>query len=240
MSNVTGSILRNVHIRCSSPQFVVEQLDAVMNVLGYDRLRSADVVRDSSLSIESFLVSMLTGGWVSLYNDDLFLLEEVTRRLSFHCAAPCFYLWAEEGAAWGYSYYNNGSLRDEFCSAIDDLYEALFSSPPSDTERSKLLGSPTDLLAELTVRTVSPDYVSKLFRIDRQYAKGCMVKFAQIFGIQTAGRTFDSIWGLPDEEKFGKERFSFVRYLSRGVDGDDDETGQQELRTDDVPAQPPR
>lgn len=216
MTEATGRILRNVHVRCSSPQYVIEQLDAVMNLLGYDRLRSLDTVADESLPVESFLVSMLTGGWISVYNDDFFLLEEATRRLSFHCAAPCFYLWAEEAAAWGYSFYATGALRDEFCSAIDDLYEALFSSPPSDLERAKLLGSPGDLLGELTVRTVTPEYVSKLFSIDRKYAKGCMVKFAQIFGIQTAGRTYESIWELPDEEKFGKERFSHVRYVSRG------------------------
>ena len=213
----TDRILRNVHVKCSSPQFVAEQLDIILKVLGYVLYKPETMQVSSTDDREDFLISMLTGGWISIYNDEFFAMEEVARRLSGHLGCPTFYLWAEEEASWGYSYYANGNLTDEFCSAIDDLYDALFDSPPTEEERRKLTGDPALLLEEFRVKQFSPDYLYKLFRVEKAYSKGCLVKFAQIFGIQTAGRSFHSIWSLPDEEKFGRERFSLISYVSSDI-----------------------
>ena len=216
----TSNILRNAHLKFSSPQFVAEQIDFVLRLLGYRPIRPLEqghshhkVPVPEGVATQDFLISMLTGGWISIYNDDFYLMEEVARRLTGVLSTRGFYLWAEEGTAWGYSYHLNGKLEDEFCSAIEELYESLFDSPPTMEERERLAGNPKQLLADFNVRTVSPEYVAKLFRVDKSYAKGCMVKFAQLFGIETAGRTYQTIIGLPDDEKFGRERFTLLRYV---------------------------
>jgi len=220
VSDETGTILRNAHLKFSSPQFVAEQVDFVLRLLGYTPIQPlelghnhARVAVPPGVHTQDFFISMLTGGWITIYNDDFYLMEEITRRLTGSLSTRGFYLWAEAGASWGYTYYLNGELQDEFCSAIEELYESLFDSPPTMEERERLSGNPKALLADFNVRTVSPEYVAKLFRVDRAYAKGCMVKFAQLFGIETAGRTFSTVAALPDDEKYGRERFSLLRYV---------------------------
>ncbi len=217
---VETGILRNAHLKFSSPQFVAEQIDFVLRLLGYRPIRPLEqghshhkVPVPEGVQTQDFLISMLTGGWISIYNDDFYLMEEVARRLTGVLSTRGFYLWAEEGKAWGYSYHLNGKLEDEFCSAIEELYEMLFDSPPTMEERARLAGNPKQLLADFNVRTVSPEYVAKLFRVDQSYSKGCMVKFAQLFGIETAGRTFQTIMALDEAEKYGRERFTLLRYV---------------------------
>ena len=237
----TGSILRNAHIKCSSPQFAAEQLDFVMRLLGYKPIKSLeeksshnDLKVSSNIETQDFLISMLTGGWISIYNDDFYLMEEITRRLTGAVATRGFYLWAEEGVSWGYSYYTLGELQDEFCSAIEELYESLFDSPPTMEERERLTGNPKQLLGDFNVRIVSPEYVAKLFRVDKSYAKGCMVKFAQLFGIQTAGRTYQSIMELPDGEKFGRQRFNLLRFFASAEKEEDKDGAAPQSTVEDV------
>lgn len=220
MADKGSVILRSLHFKCSSPKYVAEELEINMRVLGYKYacpLTHPHAHNRSKLppdvKTHDFLISMLSGGWISVYNDSFFALEEVARRMSFTLGAKGLYLWADPGVSWGYSFYANGQLNDEFCSGIEDLYISLFDGPPTDDERQKLIGEPKSLLDEFANRTVTPEYLTKLFLMDKQYAKGCMVKFAQIFGIQTAGRTYDIIAELPDTEKYDKERFTLYRFV---------------------------
>ena len=220
MADIGSVILRSLHFKCSSPKYVAEELELNMRLLAYKLACPLTATHahnrakiPPNIKTDNFLVSMLSGGWISVYNDSFFALEEIARRCSLSLGSKCIYLWAEPGVSWGYSYYTNGQLGDEFCSGIEDLYISLFDGPPTEEERQKLVGEPQSLLNEFANRTVTPEYLAKLFLMDKQYAKGCMVKFAQIFGIQTAGRTYDIISALPESEKYDKERFSLYRFV---------------------------
>ncbi len=217
---VFDRITRNMHIKCTSRDVVVHQMDAVMETFGYRRLPEEEADAGRNTRRHSFFVSMLNNGWISIFNDDLFAKEEIIKRLSRLIETKGLYLWAEESVAWGYSYYDHGELKDEFCSDIDELYVALFDSPPTEEERTRASGKPELIHAELGLdRVIRLEYFKKLYGMDSRYARGCMVKFASLAGIELAGHTFVSLDALDDEEKYGRLRLLLLSYAPRGGEG---------------------
>ena len=86
-----------------------------------DGLDDADDATPDGDAWYGAIVSGVSGnGWVSVYVDDWQDSGFLAKRLSHSLNTPLLEVWVNEDIHWGYTYYENGEVRDRFA---DDAFQ---------------------------------------------------------------------------------------------------------------------
>lgn len=111
----------NVNIKTDDAVRVREAITAIFAAEGFqffhDQSAAAVIEDDGLLEDEKYgvILSGASGsGWVSVYVDDWQDSGFLAKRFSQSLAAPVLEVWVVEDVHWGYTYYENGEVKDRF------------------------------------------------------------------------------------------------------------------------------
>ena len=113
----------SIHVRTASQAQVIEAVTSVFTDYGFaqisDEAASAvtedeDRLPDGDDWYGVFVGARTPGGWVSVYVDDWQDSGVLAKGLSQSLAAPTLEVWVAEEANWGYTYFEDGEVKDRF------------------------------------------------------------------------------------------------------------------------------
>jgi hypothetical protein len=145
----------NIHVRSDNPLAVRQAVKALFGELDFAPIgdeAAALVVEDEDMLPDGVdwygvLVSGETpGGWVSVYVEDWQDSGVLAHGLSRLLAAPVLEVWVAEETHWGYTYYEDGAVKDRFADDPSQVTE-------TSAEAEELAGRPERLAAVLRVPT---------------------------------------------------------------------------------------
>lgn len=123
----------NVSIKADDAMRVREAIKALFTAEGFrltsDQPASAvvegddDNLPDSDEGYGVILSGVSGNGWVSVYVDDWQDSGFLAKRLSQALTAPVLEVWVVEDVHWGYTYYENGQVKDRFADDPKPLAE---------------------------------------------------------------------------------------------------------------------
>jgi hypothetical protein len=112
----------NIHVRSDSQAAVQAAIAETFAAYGFAPVgdEAASIVADDEdrlpegMDWYGVLVSASSDGWVSVYVDDWQDSGVLARALSQSLSVPALEVWVAEEAHWGYTYFEDGSVRDRF------------------------------------------------------------------------------------------------------------------------------
>ena len=143
----------NIHVRSTGAAPVRQALATLFADLGFqpagdEAAREAVDDEDTLPDGDDWYGVLVSGGsqagWTSVYVDDWQDSGVLAKGLSARLGAPVLEVWVAENAHWGYTYYEDGLVRDRFA---DDPSKV--AATPAEAQG--LMGQPEELAAILRV-----------------------------------------------------------------------------------------
>jgi len=118
-----GGYYISIHLKTERKGWVRNLVQATFSTAGFRLLSdepASAVVEDEDQLPDGdhwygVLVSGKSGrGWVSVYVDDWADSGLLAKTLSLHMGIPILEVWVADDIHWGYTYYENGEVKDRF------------------------------------------------------------------------------------------------------------------------------
>lgn len=181
-----GGYYIGVHFKTDSGTAVTEAMTQTFADAGFKLLSNEpasivvndeDKLPDGDRWYGALVSSPTKGGWVSVYVDDWadsgLLAKSVSRSLSLHALE----VWVSDDIHWGYTYYENGEVKDRFADDPSQVAET--------AEEAKLYAGHADTLA--TVLRVPLAQIAKTLTDAHakagQFAGGPLGDLAEAIGL---------------------------------------------------------
>lgn len=156
-----GGFYINIHLKTDTAAQVKDAVTKVFTDTGFRLLGdepAAVVVEDEDKLPDGdrwygVLVSGKAGrGWVSVYVDDWADSGLLAKSLSQSLGTPALEVWVADDNHWGYTYYENGAVKDRFADDPGQVAESADEAVlyAGDAEMiSPILHGPADQLAKM-------------------------------------------------------------------------------------------
>lgn len=198
--------VHSYHMNVSNRDFVIDAIQRCVKPYGIFPVYDKDKVPPEAARYR-FYLTHYEKGWISVTDSGYFAQEELARRTSTYLPGKVVLLWADPAEAWGYQFYDTGSLMAEYVSDMVDLHREWFEEEPTAEEMGRFSGNPELMKEHFGKVGFSLREMKDVYGMPPEQAMEALHHFGGQLQIQDPLMHFDGIEALPITERLGPRGF---------------------------------